>query len=1383
MKNKLTQSQLLLWTGQQMHPNTPLYNMIFAFDIAGAIDEMTFQQAFQELIRQSDALRTVFQVIEGAPQQTVLPEMSYQMDMLDWSNQEINEGRLEGWLAERNQRIFDLSVCLFDSALIKLSKEHYIWYSSQHHLISDAWSASVLYKTMSELYALALQDKLAEATPIPLFQQYIFHENKAYSNGRSTKEYWQEQSAGLPPSPRLYGMSDTVQGIATTQSERIVFHLGAERSAQLRQVANEPDIKAWTQHLSLFNIFATVLFSWLNRISGQQELAISTPAHNRPTPDFKNTPGVFIELFPLRETIQEDDTFGSLFQRVRNHTFEFLKHAESGLASPELNKNINVVLNYVHATFEDFNGFPTTPKWLHPDHADPGHALRLQVVDFKNTGEIQLYFDVNSSQLPKLIKDRIASHFISLLDAFIADRSQSIYKESLVYPEEHRFIQQMFGLDNWNDKLPNIDDKISVLELFHQQVEEAPDAVKLVHKSRQITNKQLNDDASQLAAYLQEKGLGAGDRVAIYTRRSIDLYIGILAAWKLGASYIPIATDYPAQRANYMLNDAEAAVLLTHGELGDEVDFPIEKIVRFDKDAERINKAEKQQIPDNTEGTAYIMYTSGSTGQPKGVVIEQDSLSHYIQTARLLYTPMPKARIPLFTSIGFDLTVTSLFIPLIGDSIVHIYEENDNGPDLAVLDVVKDNQSDFIKLTPSHLALLRGNQYADSAIKTMIVGGEDFRTDLAISIQNIFPAHLKIYNEYGPTEATVGCVLHQFELDKTPQSSVPVGRPMPGVQAFILDKHGYPVPQGVIGELHIAGKGLAKGYWNREELTKEKFITDNPLCSRMYKTGDLARLNEHGSIEYLGRVDRQIKLSGRRIELGEIEAVLNTRSGINNCAVVLKQQIKDADNPDHNCIKCGLPSNYPTAAFDENGVCNLCTSFETYQERARRYFKTPPELQAIFDSKKGHGGEYDCLALLSGGKDSTYVLGQLVEMGLKPLAFTLDNGYISEQAKDNIRRVVKAIGVDHVFGTTPAMDAIFVDSLQRHKNVCNGCFKTIYTLSTQIALEKKIPFIVTGLSRGQFFETRLTEELFWKEDVDIQAIDDIILNARKAYHKVDDAVNQLMDVSMFEDESVFEKVQYVDFYRYTDVSLDEMLEYLDKQLPWVRPTDTGRSTNCLINQVGIFVHKKEEGYSNYAFPYSWDVRIGHKTREASLDEINEAIDEREVRRIMAEIGYEDSDASARQMLVAYYTGEAVALADLKTYLAKSLPEYMIPVHFVHLDDMPLSPNGKIDRKALPDISAASVESVAEYVAAENEFEEILVDIWQEVLNIERIGTQDNFLALGGTSLAAIRLAARMEEAFELEVPVNKIFELPTIAELAADIESTILMLLEEDDKH
>jgi acyl carrier protein len=273
----------------------------------------------------------------------------------------------------------------------------------------------------------------------------------------------------------------------------------------------------------------------------------------------------------------------------------------------------------------------------------------------------------------------------------------------------------------------------------------------------------------------------------------------------------------------------------------------------------------------------------------------------------------------------------------------------------------------------------------------------------------------------------------------------------------------------------------------------------------------------------------------------------------------------------------------------------------------------------------------------------------------------------------------------------------------------------------------------------------------------------------------------LLDVSVFRDDKVFDMVQYIDFYRYSEVSLDEMLKFLDRKLPWIRPSDTGRSTNCTINQVGIYEHRRTRGYSNYAFPYSWDVRMGHKTRDASIEEINEEIDENTVFGIMQDIGYplEQQDPEDQQM-VAYYTGRApVAEQELREYLSQKLPEIMVPSQFYWLEAMPLTVNGKIDYYSLPKPGHDRTGLQAVYKAPESQIEQLLCQIWTAVMQIPEVGINDNFIHLGGNSLIAIRLISRINRTFHLNLPLNTIFESPTIAKFGALIERTIARLLQD----
>lgn len=1373
----LTRSQLLIWTGQRLNPEAPLYNMAMAFDLSGSIDRNHFNQAFQALVDSSDALRTVVHTEDGIPGQTILDKLSIEPEFIDWSGQPMAEEKLQAWSQKRSQHNFDLSKPMFDAVLNRLSDERFVWYFNQHHLITDGWSVTLLYKKMAELYALSLEGKLAEAKPLPAYTHYRDHEKRLRetSSRAQVNTHWEQKINFLPVAPKLYGLATTTG----SGSERNHVDLGSERSEKLRALSQEPDLRAWTQDLSLFNLFATVLMAYLNRVSGQQKLAIGTPAHNRIKPAYKETPGLFIELFPVSVEVEEGESFASLFQKVQNEAFDFLKYAQPGAASPELSRSFNVVLNYINTRFSDFNGIPMKSDWVHPDHADPAHVLRLQVHDFDDSGSIQLHFDLNTTIFDETLRKEISGHFLKLLDAFIADRSVAIGQPALLNASE--------GLSGEVGLLPST----NVVDLFEQQVSLSASSPALDLAGELTSYDSLNAQTNKLARHLQKRGVGPNERVAIYLKRSPNLLVAVMAVLKTGAAYIPIDTNYSSTRSERILEDARTLFLITETSLSNDLQIVAsQQVIQLDEIPEALSQESGANpgVEIGPQSLAYIMYTSGSTGVPKGVMISHESLSHYLGWARKKYKTDANLSAALFTATGFDLTVTTLFLPFVSGGKTVIYPEPAEGPDLSLFKVLEENKVNFIKLTPSHLGLIKGREFPHSQIRTMIVGGEDLKVELAESIFKNFGSHPSIFNEYGPTEVTVGCVVEQFEPNTETGISVPIGTPIADTTIYILDDFLNTVPVGVTGELYVSGKGLARGYWQQQELTDSAFI-DNPFQPEtlMYKTGDLVQLNASGTLEYMGRMDEQVKISGRRIELGEIEFALNKLEGIENSTVQLRAKTRVIpESQVVNCSKCGLPSNYPQVEFDKDHICNLCLSFEDYQSRVSKYFKNTYDLQALFDKTKNiENKAYDCIALLSGGKDSTYALARLVSMGLKVLAFTLDNGYISEQAKDNIRRVVTDLGVDHIFGTTPAMNEIFVDSLKTHCNVCDGCFKTIYTLSMKVALEKNIPYIVTGLSRGQFFETRLTEELFRDENADLAKIDEIILEARKSYHRVDDAVKRLLDVSAFDDDVVFEKVKFIDFYRYTDVSLDEMLQYLDEKIAWVRPTDTGRSTNCLINQAGIHVHKKERGYSNYAFPYSWDVRLGHKTRNASLDEINEVIDEEEVNRILDEIGYTEAhkEEESAERLVAYYTGNA-ELQDsvFRNHLEGILPGYMIPVQFIHLDTIPLTENGKIDRQALPIPDTIRPVTDVGYVAPRNDIEEILVEIWSEVLNIDKIGVYDKFLELGGSSLAAIRVISRANESFELDLPHNLAFNKPTIAAFAEYVRETIMQLLEELDQ-
>ena len=618
---------------------------------------------------------------------------------------------------------------------------------------------------------------------------------------------------------------------------------------------------------------------------------------------------------------------------------------------------------------------------------------------------------------------------------------------------------------------------------------------------------------------------------------------------------------------------------------------------------------------------------------------------------------------------------------------------------------------------------------------------------------------------------------HRYDPRTDTRPSVSIGRPIANARIYVLDGYRRTVPLGATGEIYIGGEGVADGYHDRPELTAERFV-DNPFApgTKLYVTGDRARWDAPGEIAFLGRADRQVKIGGARVELGEIEAAMLDHPGIEQAVASVVELAGDTAEPARHCIRCGLPANYPGITYDETGLCHICRDFDGYKNEAQRYFKSMNDFRDVAaEMEAARSGAYDCLLLLSGGKDSTYVLYQLLEHHLNPLVFTLDNGFLSEGAKDNIRRVVSELGVDHVFGKSPAMNAIFKDSLERFSNVCQGCFKTIYTLALNLAEENRIGFIVTGLSRGQFFETRLTPDLFRAGSFDPDRIDKAVLEARIAYHRQDDVPGRLLDTRRCRDERLFDRIRFVDFYRYCDVEVEEVYRFLAERAPWIRPADTGRSTNCRINDVGIYTHKRERGYHNYALPYSWDVRLGHKRLDDIVHELDDEIALDKVEPILDEIGYTPNPPARaeKQLAVHFVARSPVSPAELRTFAQARLPDYMVPRHFVALDALPLLPGGKVDRTALPVPDAARPELAQPFVAPRSELETQLADIWARVLRIGEVGVLDRFTDLGGHSLPALQVMAGIRERFWVDVSLAEFFSDPTIAHLADLVESEI----------
>ncbi|MEL6488475.1 MAG: amino acid adenylation domain-containing protein [Cyanobacteria bacterium J06621_3] len=887
---ELTPAQHPLWLGQKLAPDAPLYNMAFLFTLREKqtekqtgeqiekLDADRFQAAFRMLVRRCDALRIVINEEDGKPQQRVLKAIDDTVAVLNFQDKENAQAAAREWCEQRSQQPFHLSVQLFDTALIHCPNNITLWYLNQHHLITDMVSLKQLYQEMSRLYE-QLPELADSPSPLPAYANVDLPApaEKSVAYWRSQQEMLSERS----PLPLYH----RIPSQPTFSSTRISHTLSPQKTAALKQLSTNSTAAALTPQLSLFNLISGLVLAYLHRISDSSQVAIATPAQGRPSAALKKTIGVFIELFPLQVTLEPGETLSSLLSKVSEASGNLLRHAQPGASQFAPARNVNVVLNFLTANVPDFAGHPMQAEWLHPGASDAHHPLRILIHDFDNRGHLQLHFDFNNDLFDPALQKRACTHFLKLIDAALADLSQPVATIDLVDGAEKRQLDHL----SKGTPLPITE---TVVQRFEAQVERSPDAIALTCNETVLTYQQLNNKANQLAHLLISQGVTTETPVALFLHRSLNMLVAIWGVLKAGGTYVPIDPTYPASRVSFILQDTAAKWVITQSTLSNSPEVSHSDTTVIAIDQLDLTSYSNNNLPSSPElnQLAYCLYTSGSTGTPKGVEIEHRSLANYIQWAEGQYVRGRQLAFPLFSPLSFDLTVTSLYLPLISGGQAVIYPEDEAAIDLSLQRIFQENAVDVIKLTPSHLALVRGMPMP-SRLKVLVLGGEDLKASLAKEVTQ--GTSIELYNEYGPTEATVGCMIHRFDpdIDSGPNSpnepiSVPIGRPAAGVDIHLLDEHFNRVPLGDVGEIFVGGPGLARGYLNLPALTAERFVTHEG--ARLYRTGDLGRWGTDGELAYLGRCDLQVKLNGIRIEPGEIEAALITHLHIHDCIVQLQ---------------------------------------------------------------------------------------------------------------------------------------------------------------------------------------------------------------------------------------------------------------------------------------------------------------------------------------------------------------------------------------------------------------------------------------------------------------------------------------------------------------
>ncbi|HMS71438.1 MAG TPA: amino acid adenylation domain-containing protein, partial [Baekduia sp.] len=883
----LTRNQFLIWTGHQASPQHSIYNEVTTFIIDGAVDRVHFEQAMRHVVDRTDALRMVVREVDGVPQLEVQERGGFTPGYVDLSDRDDPEAALGEWGRTRAAVPFDITQRTFEAWLVKLSDKKAAWYLLQHHILSDATSMSIVFRRVSDAYSRSQAGTLVETGEFPRFEDYVAYE-KAYRGsprGQKAEAYWAGKAAERSEPVRFYGATERA-GLGSWEQERVRVELSREQSQAIRELARRPGIHLLSEDFSVFSVFAAVLVSYLHRLSSHERITIGVPWQNRPA-QFADTVGLLMEQDPFSVAIQPGDTFHELIRRAQAEALDVMRHLPYAAGNPG-GRLYDVVLNFLKVSIGKFAGMPVRPLWLHSGAGDG--SLIVNVHDLEASGHFAVEFDFNCEVFEDDDRRRAIQHFTNLLDQCVSDASLPIDRASILSDSErHRILVE------WNATQREYPTNAPLHELVERQSRRTPEAVAVVARDRTLTYNNLEADANRISRALRLRGVKPTDHVGVCLPRSFNVVTALLGTLKAGAAIVPMDPGYPVDRLSFMLEDCGAAAVLTDrrtSELLSRISSTVPVII-LDEIAED-GAVETRHLPHRSgpDDPAYIIYTSGSTGRPKGVVVPHRGICNHVNWMSEALSVGVADRFLHKTSISFDAAMAEIFVPLnVGGAVVIGAADEGLDPGLLASDI-EDGGVTVMQVVPSALrTLLREpvDVFGGKSLRYLICGGEALERALAAEFQSRYPG-VKLGNFYGPTEASIDATWNPLTGPLSGGGTIPIGRPIANTRCYVLDQAASPVPIGIIGQLYVAGAGLANGYWRRSELTAASFVNDPfHLGERMYATGDLARYLPNGELEYRGRLNEQVKVRGYRIELGEIESALALHERVSQCVVIVRE--------------------------------------------------------------------------------------------------------------------------------------------------------------------------------------------------------------------------------------------------------------------------------------------------------------------------------------------------------------------------------------------------------------------------------------------------------------------------------------------------------------
>ncbi len=890
----LSFAQQNLWFLSQLAPDSCVYNVANAMQIQGNLNLEFVHQAINAIVERHALLRSTIRLLDGKLVQMigshkVVVELALDIDS---SKQFIDE---------EIQRPFDLEQGpLLRVTLLQLEPAKYLLLLVNHHIISDDWSIGLFWQEFTALYEAFSTKQPFVLQPLPIQYADFAVWQRNYLQGeflQSQLDYWKQQLKGELPLLQL--PTDYARpAVQTFRGASLSLTISESLTEELKNLSQQEGV---TIFMTLLAAFQTLLYRYTN----QEDILIGTSISERDRVETEQIIGCFANNLILRTNLNGNPSFKSLLQRVKNTAMEAYAHRH--LPFDRLIEELQIERYTSNSPFQVMFILHNAPKSallnlpeltlttlsIHTATAKLDLTLELQETAQGYTGRLEYNTDLfNAVTISRMIE-----HFQILLNGIVTDPYQTISELPLLtQKEQHQLLVE------WNNTKTNYPDRICIHQLFEQQVKRTPEAIAIVFGKQRVTYQQLNADSNQLARYLQKLGVKPEVLVAICLERSIEMVVGLLGILKAGGAYVPIDPKYPQERIAYMLEDSQVSVLLTQDSLIENLPMHPVHTIALDTDWGKIaqNSDEPHGCAErnlglqvNLENLAYVIYTSGSTGKPKGAMNTHRGICNRLLWMRDAYNFTSQDVVMQKTPFSFDVSVWEFFVPLIVGASLVVAKPEGHYDNCYLVDTINNEKITALHFVPSMLGMFLETEGVEScsSLKYIFCSGEALPLDL--QMQFFQKLDCELYNLYGPTEAAIEVTFWQCQFN-TKLSNVPIGRPINNTQIYVLDAYKQPVPIGVPGELYIGGDGLARGYLNRPQLTQQKFIP-NPFSqehdARLYKTGDCVRYLADGNIEFLGRIDNQVKMRGMRIELGEIETVLTQHQSVLLAAVVAPEYL------------------------------------------------------------------------------------------------------------------------------------------------------------------------------------------------------------------------------------------------------------------------------------------------------------------------------------------------------------------------------------------------------------------------------------------------------------------------------------------------------------